>query len=426
MLDIELLRSDPEVVKEAVRAKGMENSDLVDQITTIDSEWRRGKTELQTLKTELNERGRWIAELMREGSRDEAQILVSENAGLKDRAAGIESSLKNLSDRRRRMLLELPNIPHKSVPAGLMPDDNTEVGRWGELSTFDFRPRPHWELLESLNLADFSRGAKVTGAGFPFYIGYGARLQRALIAWFLDFAASEGGYTELQAPLFVNAASATATGQLPDKEDQMYEVTRDELFAIPTAEIPVTNFLRDEILQSRDLPVRYCAYTPCFRREAGSYGKDVRGLNRLHQFDKVEIVQFVHPETSYDVLEEMTSHVERLLQALKLPYRKLLMCAGDMGFTQAKKYDLEVWSPGQECWLEVSSISNFEAFQARRAGIRFKDDTGGKPQFVHTLNGSALALPRTVAAILETRQTADGGIIVPGVLVDYLGTDRIE
>ncbi|MFV1981705.1 MAG: serine--tRNA ligase [Rhodothermia bacterium] len=426
MLDIELLRSDPEAVKEAIRAKGMGSPDLVDQIGAIDSEWRRGSTELQTLKTELNERGRKIGVLMREGSRDEAQALVSENAGLKDRTAGIVSSLRASADRRGRMLLELPNIPHKSVPAGLTPDDNIEVARWGELSTFDFTPRPHWELLDSLNMADFSRGAKVTGAGFPFYIGYGARLQRALIAWFLDFATSEGGYTEIQAPLLVNSASATATGQLPDKEDQMYEVTRDELFVIPTAEVPITNFLRDEILKARDLPIRYCGYTPCFRREAGSYGKDVRGLNRLHQFDKVEIVQFVQPETSYDVLEEMTSHVERLLQLLELPYRRLLMCAGDMGFTQAKKYDLEVWSPGQERWLEVSSISNFEAFQARRAGIRSKDETGGKPRYVHTLNGSALALPRTVAAILETRQTRDGGITVPEVLRDYVGTDRIE
>ncbi len=426
MLDIELLRSDPEVLKEAIRAKGTGNPDLVDQIGVIDSEWRKGSTEVQTLKTELNERGQRIGILMRAGSRDEAQALVAENVRLKDRAAEIESSLRELADRRGRMLLELPNIPHKSVPLGRTSDDNVEVVRWGDLSDFDFKPKPHWELLDSLNLADFSRGAKVAGAGFPFYIGYGARLQRALISWFLDFASSEGEYTELQAPLLVNAESATATGQLPDKENQMYEVTRDELFMIPTAEVPVTNFLRGEILQSDDLPVRYCAFTPCFRREAGSYGKGVRGLNRLHQFDKVEIVQFVHPDSSYNVLEEMTSHAERLLQLLELPYRKLLMCTGDMGFTQAKKYDLEVWSPGQECWLEVSSISNFEAFQARRAGIRFKDESGGKPRYVHTLNGSALALPRTVAAILETRQTRDGRIIVPEVLRDYLGTDLIE
>jgi seryl-tRNA synthetase len=323
------------------------------------------------------------------------------------------------------MLLDLPNIPHASVPRGASADDNIEQSRWGEPGEFGFEPKPHWEILDELGLADFGRGAKVTGAGFPFYVGAGARLQRALISWFLDTAVSKG-YTELQAPLLVNAESATATGNLPDKEDQMYEVTRDELYAIPTAEVPVTNYLRDEILQAGDLPVRYCGYTPCFRREAGSYGKDVRGLNRLHQFDKVELVQFVDPRLSYEALEEMTAQAESLLQDLGLPYRRLLMCSGDMGFTQAKKYDLEVWSPGQQRWLEVSSISNLEAFQARRAGIRFKDDSGRKPRFVHTLNGSALALPRTVAAILETNQSEHGTVTVPEVLRDYFGSDKIQ
>lgn len=426
MHDIELLRSSPEAVKEAIRAKRMGSPDLVDKIGEIDSQWRRVGTELQALKTDLNERGRKIGLLMREGARDEAQTLVSENAQIKQQAADLEASIKDLADRRGLLLLEMPNIPHSSVPSGSTADDNAEVGRWGEFPSFGFSPKPHWEILEALNLADFSRGAKVSGAGFPFYVGNGARLQRALISWFLDFAASEGGYTELQAPLFVNAASATATGQLPDKEAQMYEITRDELFAIPTAEVPITNFLRDEILKASELPVRFCGYTPCFRREAGSYGKDVRGLNRLHQFDKVELVQFVHPDSSYETLEQMTAHAERLLQLLELPYRRLLICTGDMGFTQAKTFDLEVWSPGQERWLEVSSISNFEAFQARRAGIRFKDDDSGKPQHVHTLNGSALALPRIVAAILESRQTESGSIVVPEVLRTYLGTDVIE
>ncbi|MDX1740051.1 MAG: serine--tRNA ligase, partial [Rhodothermales bacterium] len=282
-----------------------------------------------------------------------------------------------------------------------------------------------WDLAADLGIVDFERGAKVVGAGFPFYVGAGARLQRALISFFLDLAA-EAGYREIQPPLLVNAASATGTGQLPDKEDMMYEVGRDELYLIPTAEVPVTNFLRDEIVADDDLPVKFCAYTPCFRREAGSYGKHVRGLNRLHQFDKVELVQFVRPEDSYDALESMTRDAERAIERLGLPYRRLLMCTGDMGFSQAKKYDLEVWSAGQERWLEVSSISNVEAFQARRTKTRFRPSEGKKTDFVHTLNGSALALPRVVAAILENYQTEDGKISVPASLQPYMRAGTIE
>ena len=279
-------------------------------------------------------------------------------------------------------------------------------------------------ILEKLNIIDFARGTKITGSGYPVYVGKGARLERALINFFLD-EAEANGYTEISPPLVVNATSATGTGQLPDKEDQMYVVTRDDFYLVPTAEVPVTNFLRDEILQEKQLPVKFCAYTPCFRREAGSYGKDVRGLNRVHQFDKVELVKFVRPDTSYEELENLRLDAERLLQKLGLQYRVLLMCAGDLGFTQSKKYDLEVWAPGQQKWLEVSSVSNFESYQARRMNIRYRMATGGKPEIVHTLNGSALALPRIVAALLEHYQTPEGKVIIPKVLHKYTGFEVI-
>ncbi|HLT48466.1 MAG TPA: serine--tRNA ligase, partial [Rubricoccaceae bacterium] len=336
---------------------------------------------------------------------------------LQEAARAHEEAVENL-------LLEIPNVPHESVPVGRTAEDNAIPFEWGEKPAFGFEAKPHWDLTAQHGLIDFERGAKVTGAGFPFYLGQGARLQRALIQFFLDRAV-EAGYTEVQPPLLVNEASGIGTGQLPDKEGQMYEAERDGLYLIPTAEVPVTNLLRDEILDEARLPVMYAAYTPCFRREAGSYGKDVRGLNRLHQFDKVEIVRFVHPDESYDHLEAMREHVEGLLQALGLPYRRVVLCTGDMGFTQAKTYDLEVWSGGQERWLEVSSVSNFEAFQARRANARFRPEGGGKPQFVHTLNGSALALPRIVAALLENGQQADGSIALPPVLHPYAGFARI-
>jgi len=290
----------------------------------------------------------------------------------------------------------------------------------GEEPAVDFPLRPHWELVEKLGIIDFARGTKITGAGFPVYVGRGAILERALIALFLHQAATTG-YTELSVPLMVNAESATGTGQLPDKEDMMYTVERDGFFLVPTAEVPVSNFLRDEIVPERELPVRYCAHTPCFRREAGSYGKEVRGLNRVHQFDKVELVEFVHPDHSYEALETMREHAESLLRLLGLRYRVLLMCAGDLGFTQAKKYDLEVWSPGQERWLEVSSISNFEGFQARRMNLRYRPGSGGKPEVLHTLNGSALALPRTLSALLESMQTPEGKVVIPRALHPYTG-----
>ncbi|MEO1478747.1 MAG: serine--tRNA ligase, partial [Bacteroidota bacterium] len=312
-----------------------------------------------------------------------------------------------------------------SVPVGATDEDNVvvaEVGQKPDFSAFgeDFQPLPHWELLDKHGLVDFERGAKVAGAGFPFYIGQGARLQRALVQFFLDQAVAHG-YIEMQPPLVINEASGVGTGQIPDKEAMMYEAERDGLFLIPTAEVPVTNFYRDEIFDADALPVKYAAYTPCFRREAGSYGKDVRGLNRLHQFDKVELVQFVRPQDSYDALEALRQDAERVLDLLELPFRRLLMCTGDMGFTQAKKYDLEVWSAGQTRWLEVSSVSNFEAFQARRALIRYRPESGAKPEPIHTLNGSGLALPRIVAALLENGQQPDGTIRLPEVLHAYTG-----
>ena len=424
MLDVQLIRSAPERVRAAIRAKRTGDPDLVDRLLALDTRRRAILTETQAAQAGANASAKEIGALMQAGRRDEAEAKKAESAGLKARGQELEAEAKAVDADFQSAMLEVPNLPHPSVPAGETEADNVAVFTWGEPATFDFEPKPHWDLLAQHGLVDFERGVKVTGAGFPFYVGMGARLQRALVAFFLD-EAGVAGYTEMQPPLLINEASGVGTGQIPDKEGQMYEATVDGLYLVPTAEIPVTNFLRGEILNEADLPRKYAAYTPCFRREAGSYGKDVRGLNRLHQFDKVELVQFVRPEDSYDALESLREDAERLLQKLGLPYRRLLMCTADMGFTQAKKYDLEVWSPGQGRWLEVSSVSNFEAFQARRANVRYRPAGGGKPEFVHTLNGSALALPRIVAALLETYQGADGSIALPAVLARYVGADRI-
>lgn len=425
MLDLQLIRTEPDRIRQAMDEKGLRNTEVVDQVLQQDIERREVLTALQDAQARSNSVSKEIGLLMRDGNKAEAQARIAETGQLKklikeyeDKARAIETSLEQL-------LLEIPNIPHASVPVGRTPAENVVVHEEGTQPTFDFQPLAHWDLIEKHGLADFERGSKVTGAGFPFYRGHGARLHRALISFFLDLAASEGGYEEMRPPLFVNAASARGTGQLPDKEGQMYSLERDGLYAIPTSEVPVTNYFRDEILSSTDLPIKFCSYTPNFRREAGSWGKDVRGLNRLHQFDKVELVQIVHPEASYDALEGMREDAERAIKRLGLPYRRLLMCTGDMGFTQAKKYDLEVWSAGQQRWLEVSSISNMEAFQARRMNIRFRSDKTGKPEFVHTLNGSGLALPRIVAALLENNQQADGSILIPEALQPYAGFKSI-
>ena len=417
MLDLKFIREHPDFVKDGIRKKG--ETDRIDEIIELDAKRRNFLQEGETLKSRRNKVSEEIGKAKKQGG--DSSSAMAEMEEVKKQIKSIDDELRGVEDSLNKLMLTVPNIPHPSVPEGNTPADNQEFSKWGEAPKIDFKPKPHWELVEKLDIIDFERGVKITGAGFPIYKGQGAKLQRALINFFLD-EAGEKGYKEIEPPIMVNAASATGTGQLPDKEDLMYVATKDELYMIPTAEVPVTNIHRDEILNERDLPIKYCAYTPCFRREAGSYGKDVRGLNRLHQFDKVELVKYVHPGISYNELEGLRSDSEALLQKLGLPYRVLLMCTKDMGFTQTKKYDLEVWSMGQQRWLEVSSISNFEAFQARRMGIRFKPaGAGGKPEFVHTLNGSALALPRVVAAIIENYQTPEGKVVVPKALHKYTG-----
>lgn len=416
MLDINFIRENKDLVKTGMLNKGEKDVSSVDSVLAKDEEWRALVTELDQLRAESNAKAKKIGVLMGQGKKEEAQELIKETGNSKESIKELEEKIAVVSDERDTLLYRIPNVPDADVPVGSTEEDNVVHSTWGEPGKEEWR-LPHWELADEKKWIDFDRGSKVTGAGFPFYVGKMARLQRALINFFLNEAV-ENGYTELQAPYFVNEDSARGTGQIPDKEDMMYTIPRDGFFAIPTAEVPVTNFHRDEIFAQEDLPVYYTAYTPCWRREAGSYGKDVRGLNRLHQFDKVELVKIVHPDTSNDELETLREYAESLLQKLKLPYRTLLMCTGDMGFTQTKKYDLEVWSPGQQRWLEVSSCSNFASFQARRMQLRFKNEKG-KTEMLHTLNGSGLALPRIVASILETYQTEAGDVVVPDVLQPY-------
>lgn len=422
MLDISFIKENPELVKQGMLNKGEKDVSLVDEVLSADEEWRALVFKVDTIRNENNTKAKQIGMLMGQGKKDEAQAIIKETAELKESLKTQEENLKELKAKRDSLLYRIPNVPHDSVPVGSSEDDNEVYATWGDPNKEEWR-KPHWEIVERYCWVDFERGVKVTGAGFPFYVGPVAQLQRALINYFINEAV-DAGYTELQAPYFVNEDSARGTGQIPDKEDMMYVVPRDEFFAIPTAEVPVTNFHRDEILNESNLPTRYVAYTPCWRREAGSYGKDVRGLNRLHQFDKVELVKIVHPDSSYDELESLKDHAEKLLQALELPYRTLLMCTADMGFTQSKKYDLEVWSPGQQRWLEVSSCSNFESFQARRMQLRYKD-ASGSTQMLHTLNGSGLALPRVVSAILEAYQEENGKVRVPEVLKGFIGRDYL-
>ena len=425
MLDIQTLRDNPDRVRQALRDRGTPNLEAVDKALALDMVRRDVLTILQEAQAHSNTVSKSIGVLMKEGKKEEAQERIAETARLKEQIKELEEKARTAEADLGRMLLEIPNIPHESVPVGRTEADNKVVHEEGKKPTFDFEPLPHWELAARHDLIDFERGAKVTGAGFPFYLGKGARLQRALINFFLDLATGEGGYREVQTPLFVNEASARGTGQLPDKEGQMYFVGLDGFYPIPTAEVPLTNYFRGEILDEAALPITLCGYTPCWRREAGSYGKHVRGLNRLHQFDKVELVHIVHPEASYEALETLREDAERAVRRLGLPYRRLLMCTGDMGFNQSKQYDLEVWSAGQERWLEVSSISNFTSYQARRMQIRFRPEGGGKPRIVHTLNGSGLALPRIVGSLLENNQQADGSIVIPEALRPYTGFERI-
>jgi len=414
MLDLKFIRENRDLVRSGAESKGISVS--LDEIFILDDKRRALIQEGDVLKAKRNQVSAHVGKIKKEGG--DASAVIAEMESVKNRIQEIDPELREIETNLHALLLTVPNIPHPSVPVGKTPAENKEIFRWGEILKTDFPLQPHWVLTEKLGIVDFDRGAKVSGAGFPFYVGKGATLERALINFFLD-QATERGYKEIMPPIVVNEDSARGTGQIPDKEDLMYIVDRDKLYLIPTAELPVTNFHRDEQLHEKELPVRYAAYTPCFRREAGSYGKDVRGLNRLHQFDKVELVKFVLPSTSYDELELLRQDAEHLLQLLDLPYHTLLMCTGDMGFTQAKKYDLEVWAPGQNKWLEVSSCSNFESFQARRMNIKYRPGNGGKPEIVHTLNGSGLALPRIVAALIEHYQTPEGKVIIPKVLHPY-------
>ncbi len=414
MLDLKYIREHFDDVRKGVEAKGLTVN--LGEIISLDEKRRVLIQEGESLKAKRNQVSADVGKIKKEGA--DASSLIAEMELVKSRIQAIDHELSGIEQSLASALLNVPNLPHPSVPIGKTPAENQEVFRFGEAIEDDYTLKPHWELTEKLGIVDLARGAKVSGSGFPFYVGKGATLERALINFFLDQAAQRG-YREISPPIVVNEESAQGTGQLPDKEDLMYMSERDKLYLIPTAEVPVSNFHRDETFLERELPIRYSAYTPCFRREAGSYGKDVRGLNRLHQFDKVELVKFVHPTRSYDELELLRQDAESLLQLLGLPYRILLMCTGDMGFTQSKKYDIEVWAPGQQKWLEVSSCSNFEAFQARRMNIRFKPADGGKPEFVHTLNGSALALPRVVAALLEQYQTPEGKVVIPRILQTY-------
>lgn len=422
MLDINIIREHPELTKKGMINKGIANPELVDDFLSADTRWRNLLAQTDELRSKSNSNAAKIGELFENGEKEQAQNIIKENSKYKEQIKDNEDELKQIKEKRDELLLHIPNLPHESVPVGQSPADNEVFKTWGTPADEDWQV-PHWEILKNNEWADFERGASVTGAGFPFYLGAFARLQRALIQYFLT-KANEIGYTEIQAPYFINKKSAQATGQIPDKEDMMYEIPRDGFFPIPTAEVPVTNFHSNEIVKQENLPLQYAAYTPCWRREAGSYGKNVRGLNRLHQFDKVELVKIVYPSQSYDALEQLRKDAESLLEELELPYRTLLMCTADMGFTQSKKYDLEVWSPGQQKWLEVSSCSNFEGYQARRMQLRFRTDDGGT-ETLHTLNGSALALPRTAAAVLETYQQKDGSVKVPGVLQPFMGEDII-
>jgi seryl-tRNA synthetase len=414
MLDLKFIRENRDLVRAGAEAKGITFN--LDTICAVDDKRKALIQEGDVLKAKRNQVSAQVGKIKKEGG--DASGVIAEMESVKTRIQEIDSEMREVEKNLNTLLLTVPNIPHPSVPLGKTPANNKEVFRWGEVPKTDFPMKPHWEFTDKFGIVDFIRGSKVSGAGFPFYVGKGATLERALINFFLDQAAQRG-YKEIMPPIVVNEDSARGTGQIPDKEDLMYIVERDQLYMIPTAEVPVTNFHRDEQIAEQDLPIRYAAYTPCFRREAGSYGKDVRGLNRLHQFDKVELVKFVHPSKSYDELESLRQDAEHLLQLLGLPYHTLLMCTGDMGFTQTKKYDLEVWAPGQQKWLEVSSCSNFESFQARRMNIKFRPRNGGKPEIVHTLNGSGLALPRVVAALIEHYQTPEGKIIIPKILHPY-------
>ena len=423
MLQVSYIRDNREQVLERLAVKNFKQPELVNEVIELDDKRRSTQTTLDNTSAEANAAAKQIGELMRTGKKDEADALKTKTGVWKEEIKKLNEQLSSVEEELYQKLVLLPNLPHSSVPKGVTPEENEIVLENGEKPALPENALPHWELASKYNLIDFELGVKITGAGFPVYKGKGAKLQRALISFFLD-EAEKAGYDERMLPLMVNEASGFGTGQLPDKEGQMYHVGVDNLYLIPTAEVPITNLYRDVILKADELPVMNTGYTPCFRREAGSYGAHVRGLNRLHQFDKVELVQIAHPDKSYGILEEMSLHVQGLLQKLGLPYRVLRLCGGDMSFTASLTYDMETWSAAQQRWLEVSSVSNFESFQSNRLKLRFRN-AEGKTQLAHTLNGSALALPRIVATLLENNQT-ERGIKIPEVLVPYTKFEWID
>jgi len=423
MLQIAFIRENQEKVIQALAKRNLDAKAMVEEVVALDEKRRATQVELDNILAESNKLSKDIGELMKGGEKAKAEILKEKTVSLKEKSKELTEVLNTVSDQMIHELYKLPNMPADVVPEGKSADDNETVFEEGTIPVLHEGALPHWELAKKYDIIDFELGTKISGAGFPVYKGKGARLQRALISYFLD-KNTDAGYKEFQVPHLINEASGYGTGQLPDKEGQMYHVGIDDLYLIPTAEVPVTNMFRDVILQESELPVMCTGYTPCFRREAGSYGAHVRGLNRLHQFDKVEIVRIEHPEKSYEALEGMVEHVKTLLQELKLPYRILRLCGGDMGFTSALTYDFEVFSTAQDRWLEISSVSNFETFQANRLKLRFRDKDG-KNHLAHTLNGSSLALPRVLAGILENYQTPEG-IVIPEVLRPYTGFDIIN
>ncbi len=422
MLELQRIREQKDEIIKTFNIRNIDVSSLLNEVVELDESRRKTQGLLDNTLAESNKLAKSIGLLFREGKQAEANELKAKTGELKEKSKELKEEEARIQDRINEILYQIPNVPNPIVPKGNSDEDNEVVMTAGSVPELGSNNLPHWELAKKYNLIDFELGVKISGAGFPVYTGKGARLQRALINFFID-EAQKAGYEEVIPPLLVNEASGFGTGQLPDKEGQMYHDATDNLFLIPTAEVPITNIFRDVILEAGDFPIKKTGYTPCFRREAGSYGKDVRGLNRLHQFDKVEIVQVAHPNQSYELLDEMVNHVKSLLDQLELPYRVLRLCGGDLGFTSALTYDLEVFSAAQERWLEVSSVSNFETYQANRLKLRFREN-GGKPQLAHTLNGSALALPRIVAALLENNQTAEG-IKIPKVLVPYTGFEMI-
>ncbi|RIV73148.1 serine--tRNA ligase [Flagellimonas aequoris] len=423
MLQLQTIRENKESIITALKKRNIDAAPMIAAVIELDEKRRSIQTELDGILAESNKLSKEIGQLFKSGKAQEANALKDKTAGLKETSKQLGDDLNATAAALQEQLYLIPNVPHTSVPAGNSDADNEEVFREGDIPTLFEGAMPHWELAKKYDIIDFELGVKITGAGFPVYKGKGARLQRALISYFLD-KNTAAGYTEMQVPHMVNEASGYGTGQLPDKEGQMYHVQADDLYLIPTAEVPVTNLHRDDILAENDFPIKYTGYTPCFRREAGSYGAHVRGLNRLHQFDKVEIVRLEHPNNSYQALDEMVEHVKNILRELKLPYRILRLCGGDLGFTSALTYDFEVFSTAQDRWLEISSVSNFETFQANRLKLRYKDENG-KSQLAHTLNGSSLALPRVLAGILENYQT-ENGIKIPDVLVPYCRFELID